>query len=54
MDPYAVYALVATVIVAIGSVVLILLFERQRARQIEHDLHEEGEQDRRPGREDGS
>lgn len=40
MTAYGIYALVVTVVVMIGVVVFILLFERRRARQIEHDLHE--------------
>ena len=32
--------LVATVIVVTGLVVLVALFERRRARHIEHDLHD--------------
>ena len=35
------FGLVLTVAVTIGVVVLILLFERRRAREIEHDLREE-------------
>ena len=38
------FGLVLTVAVTIGVVVLILLFERRRAREIEHDLREEHRQ----------
>ena len=51
MTAYGIYALVVTVVVMIGVVVFILLFERKRARQIEHDLHEMGER-RAPRRPD--
>lgn len=39
MTAYGIYAVVLTVVVMIGVAVFILLFERKRARQIEHDLH---------------
>jgi hypothetical protein len=38
MTAYGIYALVLTVVVMVGIAVFILLFERRRARQIEHDL----------------
>ena len=41
------FRLVLTVLVLLGIAVLILLFERKRARGIERDLREMGEQRRR-------
>ena len=38
--------LVATVVVLVGVAVLILLFERKRARGIERDLRDSAEKDR--------
>lgn len=35
---YAWYSLVVTIVVLLGVVAAIVLFERRRARQIEHDL----------------
>jgi hypothetical protein len=36
----ATYGLIVTIVVMLGIVVLILIFERRRAREIEADLHE--------------
>jgi Mg2+/citrate symporter len=41
MSPYALYTLIVTVVVMLGIAVFILLFERQRARQIERDLRQD-------------
>lgn len=40
------FGLVVTVVVTLGVVVLILLFERKRARRIQRDLRDQGEQQR--------
>ena len=40
------FGLIVTIVVLVAVAVFILLFERKRARQIEHDLHEMGEQQR--------
>jgi preprotein translocase subunit YajC len=40
MTAYAIYSLILTVVVMIGIAVFILLFERKRAREIEHDLRD--------------
>jgi len=47
------FGLIVTIVVLVAVAVFILLFERKRARQIEHDLHEMGEQQpqRRPPQE---
>jgi uncharacterized membrane protein affecting hemolysin expression len=50
------YRLVATVVVMLGVVVAILLFERRRARQIERDVRRMAEERRdqgQPPRESG-
>ena len=39
-DAVGLYGLVATIVVAAGVVLLILLFERRRARQIQRDLRD--------------
>ncbi|UDY24897.1 hypothetical protein [Nocardioides sp. Kera G14] len=45
------FSVIASLVVAAGVVVLILLFERKRARQIQHDLREPDEgRTRRPPR----
>jgi len=49
MTAYGIYAVVLTVVVLIGVAVFILLFERKRARQIEHDLHDMSHQWQPPG-----
>lgn len=40
------FSVAATVLVLVGIAVAILLFERKRARQIEHDLREQAEEHR--------
>lgn len=40
----ATYALVVTIVVMVGIAVLILLFERRRAREIEADLRQPPDQ----------
>jgi pilus assembly protein TadC len=40
------FGLIVTILVLIGMVIFILLFERRRAREIEHDLHDLGDQRR--------
>lgn len=44
-----VLALAATVVVMVGVAVFILLFERKRARDIEHDLRESARKQRDAG-----
>ncbi len=41
------FGLVVTIVVMLGIAVAILLFERKRARQIEHDLQDQAESRRR-------
>ncbi len=46
------YSVVLTVVVLLAMALLILLFERKRARQIEHDLKGMAEERRRNGHPD--
>lgn len=45
-----VYSVILTVVVLLAVAVLILLFERKRAREIEHDTREMALQHRQEGR----
>lgn len=42
------FSVVVTVLVLLGVAVLILLFERKRARRIEHDLRDMADDQREP------
>ena len=47
------YSLVLTIVITLAVVAAILLFERKRARQIEHDLGQQSQEEQKRRRRQG-